>query len=204
MKQSHSQKRLLLLALLGIALLITGCGRNMYDQARYDPLEASNLPQFADGASARPLLEGTVSRYRGGLPVSYLTGRDENGLMTELPFPVTVEVLERGRERYNIYCAPCHSYNGNGEGIIVRKGFPRPASLHEPRLQNAEVGYFFFVMTNGFGRMYPYASRVPPEDRWAIAGYIRALQLSQNAAIDDVPEEARLLLDNAEHTGGEH
>jgi cytochrome c553 len=191
--------------ILGASLFLTGCGRNMYDQPRYDPLERSNLPQFQDGSSARPLLEGTVSRNRGALPISFLTGQDENGRpMTDLPFPVTAEVLQRGQERYNIYCAPCHNYNGDAQGIIVQKGFPQPASFHEPRLQNAEVGYFFNVMTNGFGRMYPYAARIQPEDRWAIAGYIRALQLSQQATADDIPEGMPLGTDGAGPTEGGH
>ena len=111
--------------------------------------------------------------------------------MTELPIPPTLELCQRGQQRYNIYCTPCHNFSGNGLGVIVKKGMPQPVSFHDQRLRDAPVGYFFNAMTNGFGRMYSYASRIPPEDRWAIASYIRALQLSQNATLEDVPEELR-------------
>ncbi len=177
--------RLFLVALC--ALVLTGCGRNMYDQAKYDVYDPS--PLFANGASSRPLIDGTVSRERGALAEPFFTGQDENGLMTELPIPLTEALLARGQERYNIYCAVCHNYSGNGNGMIVQKGFVQPASFHEPRLQQAPVGYYFSAITNGFGRMYSYASRIPPEDRWAIAAYIRALQFSQNAATSELPAD---------------
>ena len=176
----------LALLVLGL-LLLSSCGRNMYDQAKYEVYEESNL--FANGASSRPLIEGTVSRKRGGLDASFFTGVGENGLLTELPIPLTYEVLERGQERYNIYCSPCHNFSGYGGGMIVQKGFVPPASFHEERLLAQPVGYFYNAITNGFGAMYPYASRIPPEDRWAISAYIKALQLSQNASADDVPAE---------------
>ena len=176
----------LALLVLGL-LLLSSCGRNMYDQAKYEVYEGSNL--FANGASSRPLIEGTVSRKRGGVDASFFTGVGENGLLTELPIPLTYEVLERGQERYNIYCSPCHNFSGYGGGMIVQKGFVPPASFHEERLLAQPVGYFYNAITNGFGRMYPYASRIPPEDRWAISAYIKALQLSQNASTDDVPAE---------------
>lgn len=173
-------------ALLFVLLLLTGCGRNMYVQPKYETYRQSNL--FENGSSARPLEEGTVSRKRGAIDASFFTGQTEAGLMTELPFPVTMAVLERGQERYDIYCSPCHNYSGNGRGMIVQMGFPQPTSYHVPRLQQASVGYFFNVMTNGFGRMYSYASRIPAQDRWAIAAYIKALQLSQSASPQLVPE----------------
>lgn len=176
------------------ALLLSGCGRNMYDQARYESYEPSSL--FADGTSARPIPEGTVSRERGAIAESFFTGQDENGLLTELPIPLTQAVLERGQERYNIYCAVCH-YSGDGGGIIVQRGFVRPASFHEPRLRAAPVGYFYNAITNGFGRMYSYASRIPPEDRWAISAYIRALQLSQSATVADLPADLQARLQAA-------
>lgn len=175
---------------LGALLLaLSGCGRNMYDQAKFETYDAS--PFYQDGTSSRPLLEGTVSRSRGELGDVFFTGQDENGLATEVPLEVTEAVLQRGQERYNIYCSPCHNYSGNGEGMIVQKGFVQPASFHDPRLQASPVGYFFQVITNGFGRMYPYASRVPPEDRWAIAAYIRSLQYSQNAPVAELPADVR-------------
>jgi hypothetical protein len=109
-----------------------------------------------------------------------------------------MEVLKRGQERYNIFCSPCHGYDGYGQGEIVQRGFKQPTSFHEERLRTAPLGYFFGVITNGFGTMYSYASRVQPEDRWAITAYIRALQLSQNATLDDVPREEREQLDRDE------
>lgn len=177
------------LLLLLLSLLLTACGRNMFDQPHLRPQQAS--PFFADGSGSRPLIEGTVTRERGGIDPAFLTGQGPEGLLTDLPIPVSVELLQRGQERYAIYCAPCHGYTGDGRGVIVERGFPQPASFHEPRLQQSPVGYFFNAMTNGFGRMYPY-DRIPPEDRWAIAGYIRALQLSRNATPADVPEGADL------------
>lgn len=177
------------LLFIGLLLALTGCGRNMYDQAKYWPDDPS--PFFEDGTSNRPLIEGTVSRSRGEVDPTFFTGQGPDGLATELPIELTEALLERGQERYNIYCAVCHNYSGNGQGMIVQKGFVQPASFHEPRLQAAPVGYFYSVITNGFGRMYPYASRVPPEDRWAISAYIRALQYSQNAPVSDLPESLR-------------
>lgn len=178
--------RLALFALAAI-LVLTACGRNMFEQPRADTYEAS--PYFADGASARPLIDGTVARDRGGVDPSFFTGQGPDGLLTEIPFEVDVEVLRRGQERYDIYCSVCHNYDGNGDGMIVQKGAVQPTSFHEQRLLDAPVGYYFNAMTNGFGRMYSYASRIPPEDRWAIAAYIKALQLSQNAFVEDIPED---------------
>ncbi|UCH27995.1 MAG: cytochrome c [Trueperaceae bacterium] len=164
----------------------------MFDQPKAELYEAS--PYFSDGSSARPLVEGTVSRQRGSIDATYVSGQDENGLLSELPIPVSLGLLQRGQERYNIYCSPCHNYSGDGQGMIVQRGFPSPTSFHDQRLRDATVGYFYNAMTNGFGRMLSYASRIPPEDRWAIAAYIRALQLSQYATLEDVPEDIRLEL----------
>jgi len=182
-----ARRRAWWLGLLAVSLLLSACGRNMYDQPRAEAYEAS--PFFADGAASRPLPEGTVSRERGAFDPVYLTGQDATGLVAELPVELTGELLLRGQERYNIYCAACHNYNGDGRGMIVQKGFPQPTSFHEQRLLDAPVGYTFNAVTNGFGRMYSYASRIPVEDRWAIAAYVKALQLSQNATVDDVPAE---------------
>lgn len=175
------------LSLLGLTLLLSSCGMNMYDQPKAELYEAS--PFFADGMSARPIIEGTVSRDRGAISPSFFTGLDASGLMSDVPIELTFEVLARGQERYNIYCSPCHNYNGDGLGVIVQKGMVQPASFHEQRLRESPVGYFFNAMTNGFGRMYSYASRIPPEDRWAITAYIKALQLSQYASADDMPAD---------------
>lgn len=181
--------------LLAALLTLTGCGKNMYDQAKYEPYDAS--PLFEDGTSSRPLVGGTVSRSRGEVDEVFFTGQADGGLATELPLELTEAVLQRGQERYNIYCSPCHNYSGNGEGMIVQKGFVQPASFHDARLQAAPVGYFFQVITNGFGRMYPYASRVPPEDRWAIAAYIRTLQYSQAAPVADLPADVQERLERS-------
>jgi mono/diheme cytochrome c family protein len=170
-----------LLAVLALA----GCRQDMHDQPRFKPLAESDF--YADLRAARPPVEGTVAR--GQLHEdSYLyTGKLGNNPGDYMPFPVTDEVLARGRERFNIYCAPCHSGLGDGNGVIVQRGFRAPPSYHSERLRKAPLGYFFDVMTNGFGAMPEYASEIPPRDRWAIVAYIRALQLSQGATIGDVP-----------------
>jgi mono/diheme cytochrome c family protein len=122
----------------------------------------------------------------------------ENGTQaTDFPFPVTSDVLARGQERYDIYCTPCHGYAGYGDGVIVQRGLTPPPSFHSDRLRAAPVGHFFDVITNGFGVMYSYGDRVQPEDRWAIAAYIRALQLSQDATLDDVPPDVQPTLQAA-------
>jgi hypothetical protein len=113
-----------------------------------------------------------------------------------LPFPVTRSLLERGQERYTIFCVPCHDSAGNGQGIIVQRGFRQPPSLHQERLREAPIGHFFAVMTNGFGAMADYATQIPPRDRWAVAAYIRALQLSQHATLADVPADVRQRLES--------
>ncbi len=187
-----------LLAALTVGMLVlTSCGRNMFDQPRVDAFDAS--PFFADGSAMRPIPEGTVSRERGALQPSYLTGLGPTGFLAELPIELTTDVLLRGQERYDIYCAPCHNYNGDGTGMIVQRGFPQPASFtSEQRLLDSPVGYFYNAITNGFGRMYSYAARIKPEDRWAVAAYIKALQLSQNAQISDVPADILSQLSSTE------
>lgn len=178
---------ILLVALIGV-LLLSACGRNMYDQPRADAFESSQF--FADGSAMRPLPTGTVSREFGALEPAYLTGMDSNGMLTELPLELTTDLLLRGQERFDIYCSPCHNYNGDGMGAVVERGFPQPASLTTTeRLLDAPVGYYYNAITNGFGRMYSYASRVPVHDRWAISAYVKALQLSQNAGVADVPAD---------------
>ena len=195
--RNGSRKRGLTLGMMVLLmLLLTSCGRNMFDQARADPFQASQF--FADGASMQPLVPNTVSREFGALEPSYLSGMDANGMLTELPVALSLELLHRGQERYDIYCSPCHNYNGDGVGATVRRGFPQPVSFTTTdRLLDAPVGYFYSAITNGFGRMYPYASRVSVEDRWAISAYVKALQLSQNAAATDVPAGAELTTPSA-------
>jgi hypothetical protein len=164
----------------------------MHVQPRYDPLAPSTF--FDDGRSARPVVPGTVARGHLRIDDHLYTGKVNGALVDTFPFPVTRQVLERGRERYNIYCSPCHDYLGTGHGMIVQRGFQPPPSYHNDRLRKAPLGHFFDVITNGFGAMHSYADRVSPEDRWAIIAFIRALQLSQHASLEDVPERERAQL----------
>ncbi len=158
---------------------IAGCRFDMSDQPRYEPLEASTF--FADGASARPRVADTVAR--GQLPGNehLTTGRLDGQVVDSFPFTVTVAVLERGQERYDIFCTPCHGLAGDGKGIVVDYGMPEPTSFHDPDLRAETAGYYFTVITNGTRVMPAYGARIPPADRWAIIAYMRALQLSQNA-----------------------
>jgi mono/diheme cytochrome c family protein len=182
--------------LLAVLLAVCGCeknARNMYEQARYQPLQPS--PLFADGSSSREAVAGTVAHSRGTLPgtSSGRIGweaeirRAETDRAESIPVPVTRQFVQRGRERFDIYCAPCHSPVGDGDGMIVRRGFPQPPSYHIDRLRQAPDRHFYDVITNGYGIMYSYAGRLDPADRWAIVAYIRALQLSQSASIADLP-----------------
>lgn len=176
--------RLRKLAPIMFAIVLAGCRLDMHVQPRQNPLARSEF--FADQRSARPLVEGTVAR--GDLREnSYLyTGKLGNNPGDYMPFPVTKQDLERGRVRFNIYCAPCHSRVGDGNGYVPTRGFSRkPPSFHSERLQKAPVGYIFGVITEGFGIMPDYASQIAAEDRWRIVAYVRALQLSQHATAAD-------------------
>ena len=187
-------------------LLLTNCSgesgleqlrQAMYDQPRYEPLEASAF--FADGLSSRAPVKGTVARGQLNADVHLHTGIGSDGQPVEtFPFEVTRDVLARGQERYDIFCSPCHDHAGTGRGMVVQRGFKQPTSFHVDRLRTAPPGYYFDVMTQGFGSMYSYASKLGPEDRWAVAAYIRALQLSQNAGLEDVPEAERPVLEQAQ------
>jgi mono/diheme cytochrome c family protein len=202
---------------LGVVLvmvLLPGCEKamhDMYDQRKYKPLAASDL--FSDGQSARPLPPGTIV-HSGGALAGASSGRigeqpllgsqgelhpthlgehahEHAGVSETNPLPITQALLRHGQERYNIYCAPCHSPLGDGDGMVARRGFPHPPSYHTDRLRNAPDAHFFSVITQGYGVMYPYADRLSEHDRWAVVAYIRALQLSQHAELAAVPEEAR-------------
>jgi hypothetical protein len=176
-------------------LALAGCRQDMHNQPKYKPLRQTTY--YADGRSARPIVPGTVARGDLRQDVAFYTGFDTNGqLLDKLPLLLTRQLLERGRERYNIYCSPCHSEIGNGEGMVARRGYLRPPSFHEDRLRKAPLGHFFEVITNGLGGMPDYAQQVAPADRWAIAAYIRALQLSQDATSADVPPDQRPNLGN--------
>lgn len=178
-------------AVLAVAGMLTGCRQDMQDQPKYIPLRPSSF--FADGRSERPLVEGTVARGHLDADTAFYTGKVDGKLVDAFPFPITRDVLNRGQERFNIYCSPCHDRMGTGNGMIVRRGFnhPPPPSYHIDRLRQAPDGYLFDVITNGLGAMPDYAAQIAPADRWAIVAYVRALQLSQHASVNDVPPAAR-------------
>jgi len=180
--------------LLSVTLSVVGCNQKMGLQPAYRPYAPSDL--FTDGTSARPIPGDTVARGHLQDDTLLFTGKDANGQdSTEFPFPITQEVLDHGRERFNIYCAPCHGLAGDGDGIVVQRGFNAPPSYHTERLRQAPVGHFFEVATHGFGAMPAYADQVPVTDRWAIIAYIRALQLSQYAPVDALPADGRAQLE---------
>src|SRR5579875_2189367 len=157
----------------------TACRQDMHNQPRYKPFAATNF--FGDGRSERPTIEDTVARGQLHLDQARYTGKENGKDIAYFPIQITRADVERGHERFNIFCSPCHGRLGDGHGMIVARGLRQPPSYYDARLVNAPVGHFFDVMTNGYGAMYSYASRVPVDDRWRIASYIRALQLSQNA-----------------------
>ncbi len=179
--------RMAIAAVIGAATLLGGCGirLDMHDQPKYKPLRESDF--YADRRSSRPIIEGTVARGQLQADSYYYTGKINGQPGTEFPFPVTQQVLERGQERFNIFCSPCHSRLGDGNGMIVQRGLKRPPSFHEQRLRDIGVGHFFDVISNGFGGMGEYGTQIPVRDRWAIAAYIRALQFSTGATRADVP-----------------
>jgi hypothetical protein len=165
----------------------------MHNQPKYRPYRPSRF--FADGRSERPLVPGTVARGHLNDDTLLYTGKVGEAFSSELPFPVTRSILQRGQERYNIYCTPCHDRVGTGNGMIVQRGYKQPPSPHLDRLRQQPPGYFYYVIANGFGVMPDYAHQISVADRWAIAAYIRGLQLSQNAKLADVPEADRAKLD---------
>ncbi len=178
------------------ALSLGGCTRDwksapvsMWNESRYKPYEATSF--FADQNTSRPTVQGTVARGQLRTDEEFFNGTKNGVLVTTMPFPVTKAVLQRGQERFNIYCTPCHGDQGAGNGMIVQRGFSKPPDYTETRLINAPIGHFYDVMTNGYGSMYSYASRVSPRDRWAIAAYIRVLQRSRTATINDVAADQR-------------
>jgi mono/diheme cytochrome c family protein len=183
------------IGLLLCGLLLAACSNGMEDQPKYEPFEANSF--FANGMAARPLLPNTVARGQLDEDSHLYGGMVDGAQATEYPFPVTSEVLTRGQERYNIYCSPCHGYAGYGDGVVATRGLTPPPSFHQERLRTLPVGYIFDVITNGFGAMYSYGDRIPPEDRWAIVAYVQALQLSQNATMEDVPPDQQGALESA-------
>lgn len=175
-----------------LVLLAAGCRQDMHDQPKYQPLEASSF--FADGRASRPRIPGTVARGRRDDDALLVSGKADGKLAEVFPAPVTKDVLERGHQRFDVYCSPCHDRAGGGQGMIVMRGYKQPTSFHEERLRTMPPGYFFDVVTNGFGIMPSYAAQIPVDDRWAIVAYIRALQLSQHATLAEVPDAERTAL----------
>lgn len=186
-----------LIALVVISLC--ACRRDMQDQPKYKDLRGSTF--FDDQRSARPVVQDTVARGFLYADQRFLTGKENGQPLAELPVPLTRELLSRGRDRYQIFCTPCHGLTGNGLGMVVQRGYRQPPAFTIDRLREAPVGYFYDVMTHGFGSMMDYAAQIPPQDRWAIAAYVRALQLSQRTTIADVPTEARAALESPEAAG---
>jgi mono/diheme cytochrome c family protein len=179
------------LAPLALALIaLSGCHQDMYDQPKVKPYAESNF--FNDRTSFRPLMPGTIARGELRADRHRDFGQNAEGKPVDtFPFPVTEDVMSRGRERYQIYCYPCHGATGSGDGMIVRRGLGAPPSFGIDRLKEAPVGHYFDVITNGYGAMYPYGYRVPVDDRWAIIAYVRALQYRQNAQVADLPAPLR-------------
>ncbi len=190
--------------LIGCLSLVMGCALTMRDQPRYESFERSTF--FDDTLSARPLVADTVARsqFRGRVEGQFQlnehlnTGRVGGEFAPTFPFTVTLQVLERGQERYKIFCSPCHGLAGDGQGIIVEYGLREPPSFHDPELRDKEPGYYFDLISRGTRVMPSYAARIPVADRWAIVAYIRALQLSQNADLSQVPPEEIPNLDQTE------
>jgi mono/diheme cytochrome c family protein len=193
--QSRDRKgAVAVIALAALSLLSLGCSRlDMQDQPKFKAQGTNDF--FADARDGRPELEGTIARGQLNEDTAYYEGKDVTG-NDIAAFPVAVDkaFLERGRQRYDIYCSPCHGRLGNGLGMVVQRGFKQPPSYHIERLRNAPVGHLFEVITNGYGAMLNYSQQIQVRDRWAIVAYIRALQYSQNASANDLPTEARAQL----------
>jgi hypothetical protein len=178
--------------MISVALACAACRQDMHDQPRYKEQGFSDF--FDDHRAARPSVAGTVARGRLFEDELLHTGKLNGALSDVFPFEITRSVLERGRERYGIFCTPCHDSTGDGDGMIVQRGLKRPPSFHIPRLREAQPGYFFDVITHGFGAMFDYSDRIRAEDRWAIVAWVRVLQRAQNATLSDVPESERARL----------
>ena len=198
--RSARSSRLAAFALAAGAMTLAGCRQDMHVQPKILPLAASKF--FDDGRSARPVVAGTVARGQLRTDELLYAGKINGAIANAFPFPITRKDLERGRDRFNIYCSPCHGGLGDGQGMIVQRGFPPSPSYHIDRLRQAPAGHFFDVITNGFGTMFSYASRVSAEDRWKIVAYIRALQLSQKATLGEVPEGKRSEIQGVAPKGG--
>ncbi|HEX5236618.1 MAG TPA: cytochrome c [Silvibacterium sp.] len=193
--------RCLLCASAAAFLFVTGCRQDMQDEPKMIPQRGSTM--FADGRSARPQVANTVARGQLEADQYFYTGLVNGKEQDTMPYPVTLEVLQRGQERFNIYCTPCHSRVGNGDGMIVQRGYKPAGNFHDPKRLAEPLSHYFYVMTNGYGAMPDYSAELRPVDRWAIAAYIRALQLSQKATPADVPSGVQVkdLKDIAQQEG---
>jgi mono/diheme cytochrome c family protein len=173
------------LTAIGLLVMLTACRQDMQNEPRYKPLAASDF--FADQRSARPMVEGTVARGHLRIDEARYTGKIDGEDIDQFPIPIAKADIERGQTRFNVYCTPCHGRLGDGNGMVVLRGFRQPPSYYSDRLVHAPVGHYFDVISNGFGSMVSYASRIESDDRWRIVAYIRALQLSESASQSDVP-----------------
>jgi Cytochrome C oxidase, cbb3-type, subunit III len=184
MSSKYSSLALVLLVAGGIVGCDNTLRQDMANQPRVNPLAPSEF--FADGRSERPVLENTVAR--GSVENDTLfVPKDSN----VFPLPLTKELLQRGQERYEIFCTPCHGLQGDGQGMVAMRGMKHPPSYHQERLRAEPNGYYYDVVTNGFGAMYGYSAQIQPRDRWAIIAYVRALQLSRNAPVGELPAELK-------------
>jgi mono/diheme cytochrome c family protein len=181
---------------LAAGLLAAGCRQDMHDQPKFKPYAKSDF--FADQRASRPVVDGTIARGQLREDAVLYTGKAAGKPVDVFPFAVSAAVMERGQERFDIFCSPCHGRTGAGDGMIVRRGYRKPPTFHQDRLRQAAPGYTFDVITSGFGAMPDYAQQIPVRDRWAIVAYIKALQRSQNAAVGSVPAEARAALESAD------
>lgn len=189
----NNHRYLLVAALMALS---AGCRQDMQQQPKYKDLERSRF--FPDGRAARPIPAGAIATDEWNRDTALTTGSGNGSFLTTIPLPVTAELLERGEDRFNIFCSPCHARTGAGDGMIARRGFKQPADLNSPRVRNAPPGYIFAVITNGFGAMADYAYQLKDvRDRWAVVAYIRALELSRQAPLADVPPQERARLEAA-------
>lgn len=201
MRTNASPRSLPAIAVLSCAMLATaGCRQDMHDQPKYIPLRASAF--FTDGSSARVPPAGTVARGQLREDTLLYTGKVGGEPSAEFPFPLTEQVMQRGREAFDAYCSHCHGQTGDGDGMVVQRGYTKPPPLHSDKVRNAPIGHIFDVITNGFGAMPDHAAQVKVSDRWAIAAYVRALQASASGTVNDVPPAQREQLDRPAGAAG--
>ena len=193
MPAGGTEKIRVLLALVPVLLFAAGCRQDMHDAPRYEAFEASS--SFPNGSASRTAPAGTVARGWLRDDEALYTGKVGGQVVDQFPFPIVAADLQRGQARFNIYCTPCHGKLGDGQGMVVQRGLRQAASYHQDRLREEKVGYFYDVVTNGFGAMQGYAEQIPVRDRWLIVAYVRTLQLSQHAAAADVPADKRAELE---------